>query len=124
MSCAGGSDQCAVLVAAPDLLTTWGLVVVWSTNNVTLEHVVIDGNRAARTASTAAQFCLTRGNVFGYNASVVDCINCGLDDVVSSNALCGTGMVWSGAQATIQRSAFRANGSAAAAGTRETPLRC
>jgi nitrous oxidase accessory protein NosD len=114
LSCAGGSDQCAVLVAAPDLLATWGLVVVWSTNNVTLEHVVIDGNRAARTASTAAEFCLTRGNVFGYNASVVDCVNCGLDDFVSSNALCGTGMVWSGAQATIQRSAFRANGSAAA----------
>jgi hypothetical protein len=114
LSCAGGSDQCAVLVAAPDLLATWGLVVVWSTNNVTLEHVVIDGNRAARTASAAAEFCLTRGNVFGYNASVVDCVNCGLDDFVSSNALCGTGMVWSGAQATIQRSAFRANGSAAA----------
>jgi nitrous oxidase accessory protein NosD len=114
LSCAGGSDQCAILAAAPNLLTTWGLVVVWSTNNVTLEHVVIDGNRAARTASTAAEFCLTRGNVFGYNASVVDCLNCGLDDVVSRNALCGTGMVWSGAQATIQRSAFLANGDRAA----------
>ena len=51
--------------------------------------------------------------MFGYNASFLDCVNCGLEDVVSRNALCGTGMVWSGAQGTIQRSAFRANGSAA-----------
>ncbi len=112
LSCAGGSDQCAVLVAAPNLLVMWGLVTVWSTNNVTLEHVVIDGNRAARTASAAAELCL-RNNAFGYNASVVGCFECGLDDVVSANALCGSGMVWDGAQATIQRSAFRANGSAA-----------
>ena len=112
LSCAGGSDQCAVLVAAPNLLVMWGLVAVWSTNTVTLEHVVIDGNRAARTASAAAEFCL-RNNAFGYNASVMDCFDCGLDDVVSANALCGSGMVWSGAQATIQRSAFRANGNTA-----------
>jgi hypothetical protein len=102
-----------VLVAAPDLLAMWGPLVVWSTNNVSLEHLVIDGNRSARAASIAAGFCLTRSNTFGFNVSVLDCSDCTLDDVVSAHALCGTGMVWSGARATIQRSAFVANGDAA-----------
>jgi hypothetical protein len=113
LSCAGGSDQCAVLVAAPDLLATWGPLFVWSTNNVTLEHLVIDGNREARTSSPASRLCLKGQNVFGFNATFLNCLNCGLDDVVSRNALCGTGMLWSGAQGTIQHSAFLANGSAA-----------
>src|SRR5947207_3174786 len=113
LSCAADSTRCAVLAAAPDLLAMWGPLVVWSTNNVALEHLVIDGNRSARWASTAAGFCLTRSNTFGFNASVLDCRDCTLDDVVSANALCGTGMVWSGARATIQRSAFVSNGDAA-----------
>ena len=112
LSCAANAAQCAVLVAAPDLLAMWGPLVVWSTNNVSLEHLVIDGNRSARAASTAAGFCLTRSNTFGFNASVLDCRDCTLDDVVSAHALCGTGMVWSGARATIQRSAFVSNGDA------------
>ncbi|PYR81021.1 MAG: hypothetical protein DMF87_06875 [Acidobacteria bacterium] len=113
LSCAANSTSCAVLAAAPDLLAMWGPLVVWSTNNVSLEHLVIDGNRSARVTSTAAGFCLTRSNTFGFNASVLDCTDCTLDDVVSAHALCGTGMVWSGARATIQRSAFMANGDAA-----------
>ena len=113
LSCAADPAPCAVLVAAPDLLAMWGPLVVWSTNNVSLEHLVIDGNRSARAASIAAGFCLTRSNTFGFNASVLDCSDCTLDDVVSAHALCGTGMVWSGARATIQRSAFVANGDAA-----------
>ena len=71
LSCAGGSDQCAVLVAAPDLLATWGPLFVWSTNNVTLEHLVIDGNREARTSSPASRLCLKGQNVFGFNARVM-----------------------------------------------------
>jgi hypothetical protein len=112
LSCAADATQCAVLVAAPDLLAMWGALVVWATNNVALEHLVIDGNRAARAASTAAGFCLTRSNTFGFNASILDCRDCTLDDLVSTNALCGTGMVWSGARATIQHSAFLSNGNA------------
>jgi nitrous oxidase accessory protein NosD len=113
LSCAANATRCAVLVAAPDFLAMWGPLVVWSTNNVALEHLVIDGNRAARAASAAAGFCVTRGNTFGFNASVVYCQDCSLDDVVSAHALCGTGMVWSGARATIQHSAFMSNGEAA-----------
>ena len=47
---------------------------------------------------------------------MIDCVGCALDDVVSRNALCGTGMVWSGGLATIQRSEFRGNGIAGTSG--------
>jgi hypothetical protein len=113
LSCRDGADPCAVLMAGANLLNMWGPLVVWSARNVTLEHLVIDGNRAARATSTAAQFCLKGLTSYGFNVAVLDCTSCGVDDIVSKNALCGTGMVWSGTQATIQRSAFIGNGSAA-----------
>ena len=72
LSCAANSTSCAVLAAAPDLLAMWGPLVVWSTNNVSLEHLVIDGNRSARVTSTAAGFCLTRSNTFGFNALFIN----------------------------------------------------
>src|SRR6185369_13437797 len=57
-SCVAAPDGCAVLVAAPDLGDQWGLLVVRSTANVRLEHLVMDGNRAERTQSAAARFCV------------------------------------------------------------------
>jgi hypothetical protein len=67
---------------------------------------------AARLSSVAARWCPGFNNTFGFNAAVLECVSCGVDDVVSRNALCGTGMEWSGAQASIQRSAFLSNGDA------------
>ena len=116
LSCVAGPDQCAILMAAPELLESYGFLFIGRTNNATLEHLVLDGNRAARVSSTAALWCLSRNNSFGYNASVIECVSCSLDDVVSKNALCGSGMVWSGARAAIRRSEFRANGDATRAG--------
>lgn len=112
-SCTADESQCAVLVAAPDLLKQWGPLLVWSTNSVTLEHLVIDGNAAARATSIAAHFCLTGDNTYGFNAAVLDCAGCSVTDLVSKNALCGSGMVWTGPGASIRHSAFRSNGDAA-----------
>ena len=112
LSCAADETQCAVLVAAPELDTQWGPLLVRSTNNVALEHLVIDGNRSARVASLAAQSCRSGDNTLGFNASVLDCLDCVLDDLVSKNAVCGTGMVWKGARAIIRHSMFRTNGDA------------
>src|SRR4029450_2356814 len=56
-SCVVAPDDCAVLLAAPDMGDQWGLLVVRSTTNVRLEHPVIEGNRAERTESAAARFC-------------------------------------------------------------------
>ncbi len=110
--CTTAPDRCAWLVAAPDFRDPWGVLLVNATNNVTIEHLVIDGNQAARGASTAARSCITGQNIFGFNASVLRCLNCSVADVLSRNALCGTGMVWVGGNASIQRSTFQGNGNA------------
>jgi len=112
-ACTADDTQCAVFVASPDLVKQWGPLLVWSTADVTLEHLVIDGNRLARVNTAPTRLCLEGDNTFAFNASVIDCTNCTVNDVVSRNAVCGTGMVWVGAGATIQRSAFRSNGTAA-----------
>lgn len=113
LSCTAEPERCAILMAGPDLLDSWGFLLVRSTNNVVLEHLVLDGNRVARLSSTAARWCQTGRTSSGFNAAAIGCLRCAMDDVVSKNALCGSGMVWSGAQASIQRSEFSANGDAA-----------
>jgi hypothetical protein len=112
-SCVSAPDACAVLVAAPELAARWGVLVVQSTTDVRLEHFIIDGNRTARSTSPAAQFCVDGDNAYGFNVSVLECERCSVEDVISRNALCGTGMVWTGAGARIERSAFLSNGDAA-----------
>lgn len=112
LSCTSAPEDCAVLTVGPDFSDRYGALRIESTNNVLLEHVVIDGNRAARLTSFAARMCRLGRNTFGFNATVWSCATCALEDVVSMNALCGTGMVWSGAQASIRRSEFRGNGDA------------
>jgi hypothetical protein len=112
LSCRATPAHCATLMASPDLFDPLGFLLVHRTSGVTIEHLVLDGNRAARLASTAGQFCALGRNTAGFNASVLDCVGCALHDVVSTQALCGTAMLWSGAQASIQRSEFRNNGDA------------
>ena len=111
-SCVAAPDDCAVLVAARDFADQWGLLVVRSTTNASLERLVLDGNRAERTESAPARFCVDGDNTYGFSAGVFECEGCRLDDVVSRNAVCGTGMVWIGGNATIEHSAFLSNGDA------------
>jgi len=109
-SCSATPDSCATFVAAPDFRDPWGVLLVTSTNDTTLEHIVIDGARRSRIGSIAARNCLDGQNIFGFNVSVLYCRNCRVDDVLSRNALCGTGMAWVGANAVIQNSTFEGNG--------------
>ena len=111
--CVAAPEQCAVLVAAPEFADQWGLLVVRSTTGVRLERLIIDGNRAARTSSPAALSCANGDNTYGFNVNVVECDGCVVEDLVSRNALCGTALGWTGANATIERSAFLSNGDAA-----------
>jgi hypothetical protein len=97
-------------MAAPDLDVENGFFqIVDGALNVTVEHVVLDGNRANRLGSTAASTCaggynrrgfnaIARGtgHTFRYNASI--------------NTLCGTGMEWRGGGATITHNYFADNG--------------
>ena len=116
VTCQSAPDRCARLTAGEGFLDAYGLLLVHDTSHVTLEHIVIDGNRRARLSTPAGAACRAGRNTTGFNASVVGCLECALRDFVSTNALCGTAMLWSGAQATIERSDFRNNGQA---GTRE-----
>lgn len=113
VSCVSTPAECAVLVAAPQFSDAWGLLAVTSTVNVVVEHLVVDGGRASRLSSIAARRCRDGQNMYGFNASVLYCEHCALRDVVSRNALCGSGLVWSGSNAAIHGNAFAANGDAA-----------
>jgi hypothetical protein len=108
--CRADPDRCAVFVAAPDLSAENGFVRLESTSDVTLSHVVLDGNREARLASPAAQACQEGRNRGGFNATALDCVRCALHDVVSRRALCGTAFEWTGAFAAIRHSTFADNG--------------
>ena len=112
-SCAATPPLCATFQASPDFLDPYGVLLLWNAASVTLQDLIIDGNRAARLGSTAAQWCARGRTASGFNAGALNCTGCGLDAVVSKNALCGTAMVWSGINASIRRSEFRDNGDAA-----------
>ena len=113
-SCVATPAACATLLASHDFIDPYGVLLVWNTGSVMLQDLVIDGNRAARLTSTAARWCERGRTSSGFNAAVLECVGCSMDDVVSKNALCGTGMLWSGARAAIGRSEFRDNGDARA----------
>ncbi len=101
---------CAVLRADENLLAPRGIVRIGATSSVALDHVAIDGNRAKRLGSVAAQRCAQGDTGWGFNASTPSCEGCSFLASASVNALCGSGFEWIGDQATIAGSLFRSNG--------------
>jgi len=74
-----------------------------------IDHLAIDGNRAARLGSQVAIACSHYANFWGYNVLVF------ASDVTfkyskSYNALCASGLGWFGDFASITDSVFRDNG--------------
>ncbi len=108
--CRTEPDRCALFVAAPGFSAENGFVRLESTSDVTLAHIVFDGNRQARLASPAAKACQSGHNRAGFNASALECLRCALHDIVSVQALCGTAFEWTGGFATIRHSTFADNG--------------
>ena len=104
--------RCATFLAAPAFAASQGLLLLQSTSDVTLQHIVLDGNRNARLQSDAAAACGRGDNRRGFNATALECVRCALFDLVSVRALCGTGFEWTGAAAAIEHSTFRDNGDA------------
>jgi hypothetical protein len=109
-TCTSAPESCAMLIAAPGFADEFGILAVHSTSDVILEHIVFDGNRAARLTSLAAEACRTGRNTAGVTAAILGCERCRLHDVVARHALCGSGMIWIGGEAHIERSDFRDNG--------------
>jgi hypothetical protein len=105
-----GSPPCAVLQAAPDLDAAGGfLQILDGSTDVTVEHLVLDGNRGARLGSAAASACAAGNNRKGFNA-IARGTGHRFAWNASVRALCGTGMEWRGGEATISWNYFGDNG--------------
>ena len=81
------------------------------------DHIVLDGNRGARLStgpgiSCGAQWAghAAEGREPAYNAGVHDCDGCRFIGFASINALCGTGLEFSGPDALFERALFASNG--------------
>ena len=107
-SCMHGLS-CARLLASPTLFVENGFVALLG-ERVSVEHVVLDGNRNARLGSSAAATCAGGHNRVGFNATAQSCSDCSFNWSASINALCGSGLEWIGDGATILGSTFRDNG--------------
>lgn len=117
-SCEQPGVSCAVLRAGPSVLGKGGFIRVERPNgvndNVVFDHIVLDGNRGARLRSQAAAYCAdpknNNGNQWGMNATFERCLSCGFQYSVSRDALCGSGLQWTGDDAWIVNNTFRDNG--------------
>lgn len=110
--CLGLTTRCAILRAAPELYAVSGILRVASTSAVTVDHIVLDGNREARLGTTAADDCITFANnrATAFNAQFIACSGCAFTNGGSVNALCGTALGWDGDSATISGNTIRDNG--------------
>ena len=112
-TCTQGAD-CATLKASPLLAEVFGILFVGgkgvSVERFILDHVTLDGNRAARLNGAARERCVAGDNRYGFNASIESCTSCSVTHSASVNAVCGTGLAWSGSKATIERNIFANNG--------------
>jgi hypothetical protein len=67
-----------------------------ATASATVDHVVLDGNRAGRGGTAAYAACADLSdNSYGFNATF-ECAGCALLESASIHALCGTGFLVSG----------------------------
>jgi hypothetical protein len=78
-------------------------------SSVTLDHVVVDGNRGARLSSASATQCSQGNNGEGINVGA-NCASCTIAHVGSARALCGSGMEWDGDGIHVTDSVFLGNG--------------
>lgn len=109
--CEDAGTHCAVLKALPSFnADVGGFLAVDATHDVTLDHLILDGNRAARLGTTAAAQCAAGNNRYGFNARMSDCASCRFTSSVSKNALCGSGLEFRGDDSEITGNVFRANG--------------
>jgi hypothetical protein len=78
-------------------------------SNVTLDHIVVDGNRGARLGSPAAAACASGNNGEGINIGA-NCASCKIQGIGSIRAVCGTGLEWDGDHISVSSSTFQGNG--------------
>lgn len=109
--CEEAGTSCAVLKALASFNDSGGgFLAVDRAHDVTIDHLILDGNREARLGTTAASQCAAGNNRYGFNARMSDCTFCQFINNVSKNALCGSALEFRGNDAVITNNVFRANG--------------
>jgi hypothetical protein len=101
-------------------VSSGGLLQALGAPNVVFDHLIIDGNRAARYGTQSWANCAIHiptfeGNVYGFNAKVDNCggtpaTRCEFTYNLTQNALCGTGLQWRGDYGRVQGNAAYNNG--------------
>lgn len=101
-------------------VSSGGLLQALGATNVVFDHLIIDGNRAARWGTQSWKNCPINndnfhGNVYGFNATVDNCggsptTRCEFTYNLTQNALCGTGLQWRGDYGRVQGNAAYNNG--------------
>jgi hypothetical protein len=104
-----GSVPCARFLASPGLYREGGMLKV-NGSFVTLDHIILDGNRSARVGSAAWNSCADGFNRYGFNAQVDQAYAVAFVNSASTNAVCGTGLEWRGDSAVVRNSRFLSNG--------------
>lgn len=106
--------ECATLKASPLFAEKFGILLVGGeglrVERFVMDHVTLDGNRAARLTGAARDQCVAGNNRYGFNATIENCSSCKVAYSASVNAVCGTAMAWNGNAAVIERNIFANNG--------------
>jgi hypothetical protein len=107
-----GASPCATFRASAGLSSMYGVLSVHDTANVTVDHIVLDGNRWERLTGPAGLACAAaNGNrAIAYTSGIHNCVGCNLLGAVSMHAVCGTGLEFSGSGFTVKNSFFHING--------------
>jgi hypothetical protein len=108
--CGRNAIACAEIAASASLAEPGGFLTSLNpTTGLVIDHVTVDGNRAARLATASADRCRASENQYGVNADLRSCTGCRVTNSLFVNALCGTGLhVW---DVDVVSSLFADNGS-------------
>lgn len=119
--CNVSDDSCAEFIASENFTQPEGLIRIPYINRVSVDHIIINGNKIARLFSKAHTYCRKPtviyqgynedGNKFGQNF-VSFCSNCKITNSVSKDAICGSGLVIAGTgkNVTFRKNTLISNG--------------
>lgn len=80
---------CAEIIADKNLVEPWGVVYV-ETNNLTLDHIIINGNNKERLNGPAGGYLAKANTGIGHNLMVMSCNGCVFSNNVLKNGLSAT----------------------------------
>lgn len=103
---------CATLRALPGCCSSGGILTLSGAHGAVVAHIVLDGNRFARLETAAGLSCINGADnrQMATNGYVMSSDNVTWTGSASINALCASGLEWSGDGCNIANSFFGNNG--------------